>query len=445
MIVVFLAVIVGGGALYYQFQQKEELKFNIVSGTGTIKYISIEGGFYGLITDDGKKYDPNNLSQAFQKDNLKVKFKARVRDDLVSFHMWGTLVDIIEIEKIETAEIADWQTYRNEEYWFETEFPKDWMIIEEATTDDAFLVTFANSKEENTVQKEEHCLLGIGIYKNDRNLSLNEWAKATYWADPKELEGKINEINFNNQKAIKYEFVSKPAGLETHILFYRPSINSETNKEIISIVTSHSSEEKDCKEMFNQMLSTFRFIEEDETADNWYHITIAKKQAITSDEPTPYLRELFGLPEGKSFSLVYDTGEGDPYETRFDFSYYIFINDQLIKLKDKYENENLIVEVANVDPKLMPYLEDSDYCESNEDCVIRSNFCAYGAFNYYQRFIDVWGCEQGFYPEEDEKSLQELCNKETEHPEVKYTGAKCINHQCVAQGRTVTCVKGVPI
>ncbi|MFH1462185.1 MAG: hypothetical protein ABIG08_00570 [bacterium] len=116
LIIIILAAIVGGGVLYYQFQQKEEVKlnkevkFNIVSGVGIIRYISIEGGFYGLIADDGKKYDPTNLPQEFQKDNLKVEFKAKTKGDLESFHMWGTIVDIIEIEKIEGIEKIEDET-----------------------------------------------------------------------------------------------------------------------------------------------------------------------------------------------------------------------------------------------------------------------------------------------------------------------------------------------
>jgi len=31
---------------------------------------------------------------------LKVKFKAKIRKDLVSIHMWGTLIELIYIDKI---------------------------------------------------------------------------------------------------------------------------------------------------------------------------------------------------------------------------------------------------------------------------------------------------------------------------------------------------------
>ncbi len=68
--------------------------------TGTVKFMDLEGGFFGIITDEGKHYDPINLESDYQIDDLRVRFKAKIRDDLGSFHMWGTIIEIIWIEKI---------------------------------------------------------------------------------------------------------------------------------------------------------------------------------------------------------------------------------------------------------------------------------------------------------------------------------------------------------
>ncbi|MBI2831089.1 MAG: hypothetical protein HYX79_02395 [Chloroflexi bacterium] len=72
---------------------------DIVSGTGTITYLNLEGGFYGIVGDDGQKYDPMNLDRAFQQDGLKVKFQVKLRKDVATIRMWGTPVEIISIEK----------------------------------------------------------------------------------------------------------------------------------------------------------------------------------------------------------------------------------------------------------------------------------------------------------------------------------------------------------
>ena len=70
---------------------------------GTIKYIWLEGRFYGIITDKGGKYLPVNLPEEFKKDGLKVWFKARPKK-IVTIYQWGEPVEILEtnfIEKIQ--------------------------------------------------------------------------------------------------------------------------------------------------------------------------------------------------------------------------------------------------------------------------------------------------------------------------------------------------------
>ena len=74
---------------------------DIVSGIGTVRFVDLEGGFYGIVGDDGKNYDPIDLSQQFREDGLRIRFEGRIRRDVASIHMWGTIVDITNIEKLE--------------------------------------------------------------------------------------------------------------------------------------------------------------------------------------------------------------------------------------------------------------------------------------------------------------------------------------------------------
>ena len=69
--------------------------------TGTITYLGIEGGFYGIVTDDGQHYDPIDLPDEFKQDGLRIRFTAQERRDQASFHMWGVIVEIKYIEKLE--------------------------------------------------------------------------------------------------------------------------------------------------------------------------------------------------------------------------------------------------------------------------------------------------------------------------------------------------------
>lgn len=92
-----------GFKLVLEFLRKhvkpEDSAKNIISGTGTIKYIGVEGGFYGLIADDGERYDPLNLSEEFQVDGLKVSFEAVLKQEVKTFHMWGIPVEIKKMKK----------------------------------------------------------------------------------------------------------------------------------------------------------------------------------------------------------------------------------------------------------------------------------------------------------------------------------------------------------
>ncbi len=69
--------------------------------TGTVRYVDLEGGFYGIAGDDGASYLPvPPLSQAFAKDGLKVRFEAKPRTDTVTISMWGKPVEVMKIEAI---------------------------------------------------------------------------------------------------------------------------------------------------------------------------------------------------------------------------------------------------------------------------------------------------------------------------------------------------------
>lgn len=71
-----------------------------IRAKGTVTFIDFEGGFYGIVSDDGKRYDPVNLADMFQTDSLRVQFEARERKDLNNYHQWGILVEILEMHKL---------------------------------------------------------------------------------------------------------------------------------------------------------------------------------------------------------------------------------------------------------------------------------------------------------------------------------------------------------
>lgn len=73
---------------------------NQISATGTVRFQQMEGGFWGIVADDGRKFDPMDLDVEFQKEGLRVKFSAVPDNDRMSTHMWGMIVKLTQIETI---------------------------------------------------------------------------------------------------------------------------------------------------------------------------------------------------------------------------------------------------------------------------------------------------------------------------------------------------------
>ena len=66
---------------------------------GTVRYVTLEGGFWAVRGDDGVTYDPmNGLAPQYQRENLRVTLVAKVRDDIGGVHMVGPIVEVLSIQ-----------------------------------------------------------------------------------------------------------------------------------------------------------------------------------------------------------------------------------------------------------------------------------------------------------------------------------------------------------
>ncbi|MBD3379411.1 MAG: hypothetical protein GF408_03000 [Candidatus Omnitrophica bacterium] len=72
----------------------------LITFSGTVDRVSLEGGFYGIVSDEGVKYDPVNLAPEFRRDGLRVRATVRPLPDRASFHMWGEIVEVVEMRRI---------------------------------------------------------------------------------------------------------------------------------------------------------------------------------------------------------------------------------------------------------------------------------------------------------------------------------------------------------
>jgi hypothetical protein len=71
-----------------------------ISGLGQVRFIQLEEGFYGIIGENGQKYEPINLPGQYRQKFLEVKFTAKPRPDIKNTHMWGEPIEITDIKPV---------------------------------------------------------------------------------------------------------------------------------------------------------------------------------------------------------------------------------------------------------------------------------------------------------------------------------------------------------
>ena len=70
----------------------------------TVRYIDIEGGFYGLETKDGEKYLPKNLDDNLKADGTIIQFKVTPVTGVMTTQQWGQLVTLSEVTLIKKVD-----------------------------------------------------------------------------------------------------------------------------------------------------------------------------------------------------------------------------------------------------------------------------------------------------------------------------------------------------
>ena len=71
----------------------------VISETGTVQYVNLEGGFYGIMGASGQKYLPLNLGTEFRQDGLRVRFEARERTGVITYQQWGTPIEVTSMQQ----------------------------------------------------------------------------------------------------------------------------------------------------------------------------------------------------------------------------------------------------------------------------------------------------------------------------------------------------------
>lgn len=75
--------------------------------TGKVAQVNIAGGFFGIMGDDGVKYQPTNLPHQYRKDGLVVSFTAVPREDLFTSIMWGKVIEVKSMNPVAGTAFTD--------------------------------------------------------------------------------------------------------------------------------------------------------------------------------------------------------------------------------------------------------------------------------------------------------------------------------------------------
>jgi hypothetical protein len=154
---------------------------------------------------------------------------------------------------IEPIDTSNWNTYRNEEYGFEFKYPNNWKSRDNLTD----IIGPADSilpfvLPENPADMTGTCKVSIGRFDNPDNLSLSDWLKQA-----EEETGAlppISSVPITIDGVTGIKEVIEEIGLATTV--YLPK-----GDRIIAIALLCGDDVFDkCNILFNQILSTFKFI-----------------------------------------------------------------------------------------------------------------------------------------------------------------------------------------
>lgn len=81
-------------------RQAADAKQGIISEAGQIRFVNLDEGFFGIIGEDGRKFEPINLAENFKINRQNITFRAKARPDILTTHMWGMPVEILDIKAV---------------------------------------------------------------------------------------------------------------------------------------------------------------------------------------------------------------------------------------------------------------------------------------------------------------------------------------------------------
>lgn len=98
-IVIFLVALTLTGIALMSRADKPDPGSATLEFRGEIVHLAIEGGFWGIVAKDGRRFDPGAIPAEYQHAGLRVRVVARPAQGRLSFRQWGQAVDIVALER----------------------------------------------------------------------------------------------------------------------------------------------------------------------------------------------------------------------------------------------------------------------------------------------------------------------------------------------------------
>ena len=75
--------------------------------TGQVLYQTMEGGFYGFVANDGRKYMPSGLAKQYRKNGLILEISAQLMPDILTTQQFGEVIKVLEVKVIDESQVSD--------------------------------------------------------------------------------------------------------------------------------------------------------------------------------------------------------------------------------------------------------------------------------------------------------------------------------------------------